>query len=127
MSAAQHPSSPSDWQVICLCAAWCGVCREWDPVFRQLVREHPGVRFAWVDIEDEDHAMGEVEVETFPTVLIAQGQQPRFFGPIPPSAPQLGRLLARLQAQAEPQAALPDAQVRALLARLRPVLERAAL
>lgn len=121
-----HPTS-HDWQVICLCAAWCGVCREWEPVLRQLAREHPAVRFAWVDIEDEDHAMGEVEVETFPTVLIAQGQEPRFFGPVQPSAQQLARLLARLQAQAQPNMPSSDVRARALLHRLEPVLRRAAL
>lgn len=125
MSTAR-PTSHA-WQVICLCAAWCGVCREWDPVFRQLARKHPEVQFAWVDVEDEDQAMGDTEVETFPTVLIAQGSEPHFFGPVPPSAPQLARLLARLQAQAQPHTPSSDAQSRALLQRLRPVLERAAL
>jgi hypothetical protein len=96
-------------------------------VLRQLARDHPEVRFSWVDIEDEDHAMGEVEVETFPTVLIAQGQEPRFFGPVQPSAPQLARLLARLQAHAQPDTPSSDRQARALLHRLDPVLRRAAL
>jgi thioredoxin-like negative regulator of GroEL len=123
---SKAPSAPSDWQVICLCAAWCGVCREWDPVFQQLAREHPGVHFAWVDIEDEDQAMGDVEVETFPTVLIAQGDHPRFFGPVPPSAQQLARLLTRLQAQTQPHAPGSDPKTRSLLHRLQPVLPRAA-
>jgi thioredoxin 1 len=121
-----HPTS-HDWQVICLCAAWCGVCREWEPVLQQLAREHPGVHFAWVDIEDEDQAMGEVEVETFPTVLIAEGKEPRFFGPVQPSAQQLARLLARLQAQAQPHVPSSDPRARALLQRLQPLLPRAAL
>lgn len=122
-----HPPA-GDWQVICLCAAWCGVCRDWQPAFRELARSQPAVRFAWVDVEDEDAAMGEVEVDTFPTLLVARGASPRFFGPLQPSAPQLARLLASLQAQAEPQLGQAQAQrLRGLLHRLAPVLPHAAV
>lgn len=117
------PASP--WHVICLCAAWCGVCREWQPVLRDFARSHPHLQVAWVDVEDEDDAMGDVEVETFPTLLIAHGAQARFLGPIAPSAAQLARLVERLQAEAEPsrQPAATDA----LLHRLLPLLPGAAL
>jgi thioredoxin-like negative regulator of GroEL len=101
----------SDWWVICLCAAWCGVCREWRPPFEEAARSLSGVRFAWVDVEDEADAMGDVDIETFPTVLIARGTQARFLGPITPSATGLARLLASLQKQAQPSASLnPQAQ-----------------
>ena len=45
-----HSSPPHDapWQVICLCADWCGTCREWRPQLVQEAARHPGVRFAWV-------------------------------------------------------------------------------
>ena len=113
--------------VICLCAAWCGVCRDWRPTFEQLARSRPGWRFAWVDVEDEDDAMGDVEVETFPTVLLARGGRALFLGPLAPSGPALAQLADRLQAQAQPEgdAALLMQQ---LLQRLTPhVLARAAL
>lgn len=90
--------------MVCLCAAWCGVCRDWRPAFEQLARSHPRWRFAWVDVEDEDAAMGEVEVETFPTVLLARGDKALFLGPVAPSAPALAQLANRLQAQAQPPA-----------------------
>ena len=106
------------WWVICLCAEWCGVCREWRGIFHQAAAENPAVRFAWIDIEDEAEAMGEVEVETFPTLLIAQGSTPRFFGPVQPSAAQLSRLLVGL-AQG-PSPAHPNSEAAALLARLAP-------
>jgi thioredoxin-like negative regulator of GroEL len=106
-----EPESAASWQVVCLCAAWCGVCREWDAIFRELAATHPEARFAWVDIEDEDEAMGEVEVETFPTVLVAHAGRVLFLGPVQPSAAQLSRLVARLQAQAHPTpSATPAAQ-----------------
>lgn len=96
---------------------------------RELARKHPDWHFAWIDVEDEDDAMGDTEIVTFPTVLIAQGTEPRFFGPVPPSGPQLTQLVTRLQAQAraQPQAASAHSDSRALMARLTPLLPAAAL
>ncbi len=100
-------SAPHRW-VICLCAEWCGVCREWRDAFMQAAAAHPELRFAWVDVEDEAEAMGDVDVETFPTVLIARGNQPLFLGPLQPSGKQLSRLIASLLDSAAPTSALPD-------------------
>lgn len=106
------------WWVVCLCAAWCGVCRDFLPLFKDQARAHPDLRFASVDVEDEDETMGEVDIETFPTLLVARGDEVLFFAPIPPIASQFTRLLARLRAQQGPDPAVP-ADARALLARLR--------
>lgn len=105
------------WWVACLCAQWCGVCREWLPLFTTQARAHPHMRFAWVDVEDEDDAMGDVDIETFPTLLVARGDQVLFLGPIPPSATQFTRMLATLQAQPQPSPGLA-AHANALLQRL---------
>jgi thioredoxin-like negative regulator of GroEL len=107
----------NDWWVICLCAQWCGVCREWRDAFTQAAAAHPRLRFAWVDVEDEAEAMGEVDIETFPTVLIAGGAKPLFLGPVQPSGAQLARLIASLQQDA-PAAPAVSAEAAALLARL---------
>jgi thioredoxin 1 len=87
----------SHWWVICLCAEWCGVCREWRDAFSQAAAAHPELRFAWVDVEDEADAMGDVDIETFPTVLIAREGKPLFFGPVLPSGTQFTRLIASLR------------------------------
>lgn len=89
--------SESHWWVICLCAEWCGVCREWREAFTQAASAHPELRFAWVDVEDEADAMGDVDIETFPTVLIAREGKPLFYGPVLPSGTQFTRLIASLQ------------------------------
>jgi len=106
------------WVVICLCAQWCGVCRQWRADFEQAAARHPDARFAWVDVEDEADAMGDVEVETFPTVLVAHGEDVYFLGPIAPSATQMERLLASFEGVAPPARA-NAADHRALLSRLR--------
>jgi thioredoxin-like negative regulator of GroEL len=112
-----QPNATDGWRVICLCAAWCGVCREWTPVFEQLAATHPQVQFAWVDVEDEADAMGDVDIETFPTLLVAHGSRAHFFGPVQPSPVQVARLLDNLIcAPATERAAAPEAGP--LLARL---------
>lgn len=121
MSTAPH----EPWHVVCLCAAWCGVCREWDALFRSLAQAHPDVHFAWIDVEDEDEAMGDVEVETFPTLLVSHGTTPLFFGPVAPQAAQVTRLLATLQAGAQPPAPALPPHVQALMGRLAPLLPAA--
>jgi thioredoxin 1 len=106
------------WWVVCLCAEWCGVCREWQPLFAQAARLHSSFHFAWVDIEDEAEALGDVDIETFPTILVARGNDVFFMGPIPPTATQFTRLLATLTAQAQPSGAVPP-HAAGLLARLK--------
>lgn len=105
------------WQVICLCAAWCRVCGEWSPAFEALAAAHPQARFAWVDVEDEADAMGDVEIETFPTLLVAHGGQARFFGPVQPSTAQVSRLLDSLL-QGDRAAPATPAEATPLLHRL---------
>jgi hypothetical protein len=112
-SGSEQPT----WWVVCLCAAWCGVCREWQPTFEVQARAHAHLRFAWVDVEDEDEAMGDVDIETFPTLLVARGEQVLYLAPIPPFARQFQGLLASLQADPSPAPGLP-AGANALLQRL---------
>lgn len=100
--AATAPSTPASavgpWWVVCLCAQWCGTCRDYRAVFEQLAGVLPAVRFVWIDIEDEAEVAGDLDVETFPTLLIADGQAARFLGPLLPQAPVLSRLIESLQA-----------------------------
>lgn len=117
MESAPAPDQPT-WWVACLCAAWCGVCRDWLPAFTELAAAHPHMQFAWVDVEDEDDAMGDVDIETFPTLLVARNDEVLFLGPIPPLATQFTRMLATIQAQPRPAPGLPG-EANALLHRLR--------
>lgn len=105
------------WWVICLCAQWCGVCREWQEAFDEAAASHPGLRFAWVDVEDEAEAMGDLDIETFPTLLIARNGSPVFFGPVPPSPSQLSRLVSSMVNASVP-AATASADATQLLQRL---------
>lgn len=90
-------AAPGGWWAVCLCAAWCGTCGIYRPLFDDLARAHPDVRFEWVDIEDDADIAGDLDVETFPTLLIADGQRALFLGPLLPQAPVLARLLTSLR------------------------------
>jgi len=99
--------------VVCLCAEWCGACREYRPLFEQVARAHPRLRFAWVDIEDHAELADDFDVETFPTLLVAGESGTRFLGPLLPHAETLARMLGALQ-----PAQLSSPEVQTLLAAL---------
>jgi len=72
--------------VVCLCAAWCGTCRDYEATFEALQVALPGHRYAWID------------VETFPTLMVAAQGRVLFAGPVLPRLSDAQRLL---QVQAE--------------------------
>lgn len=106
-------------QVVCLCAAWCGVCRDYRATFDAAAADTPAsMRFAWVDIEDDAALLDDVDVENFPTLLIADRGRTLFFGTITPQPATLARLLQGARAgELAPLADLPA--VDALVQRLR--------
>lgn len=113
-----------DLLVVCLCAQWCGVCRGYDAVFQQVASRFPRARFVWLDVEDEADLLDPVEVEDFPTLLIALGGEPRFFGTITPHAGTIERMVR----ESATGAALADAALSAnadLCALVRRLRERA--
>jgi thioredoxin 1 len=114
--AALHPHS--SLLVACLCAQWCGSCRDYRALFDEVADAFPEMQFRWVDIEDEADLVDPVEVENFPTLLIASGDDARFFGPLMPHKETLVRLL-RAQADATTGTSHPDEHVQALVRRLR--------
>jgi len=88
------PSDSTSLLVAGLCAQWCGTCRDYLPVFEQQAQRFTGVaRFVWVDIEDHADVLGALDVEDFPTLLIARADEVLFFGTVMPHANTLGRLV----------------------------------
>jgi thioredoxin 1 len=113
-----HPSSAPPGLVVCLCAAWCGVCGDYRARFTQVQAKFPQMEFLWIDIEDEADLLHPLDVEDFPTLLLAVGNEPRFFGPLTPQLEMLERLV-RAQIQDAGVPALTDPAVVALLGRIR--------
>jgi thioredoxin 1 len=84
------------WVVACLCAAWCDVCREFQPAFEQLAAQFPHARVVWIDVEDQADLVGDIDVENFPTLLIQRGDTVAFYGTVLPDARLTARLLQSL-------------------------------
>ena len=78
---------------------------------------HAGTAFAWVDVEDDDELLGDLDIETFPTLLVTVKGQPRFFGPVLPGEETLRRLLRALDEPGRPPVQV-DAEVASLAAHL---------
>lgn len=93
-----------EYLVICLCADWCGVCRDYRPGFEALAKVHADIGFHWVDIEDEPDWPDALEVESFPTVMIQRGETVLFLGPTLPQHTHLGRTLDSLLTMSEDEA-----------------------
>jgi thioredoxin-like negative regulator of GroEL len=111
--------------IACLCAAWCRLCDDYRPMLQALAAEftRAGVRahWHWVDIEDEADLVGDLDVETFPTLVIADDTRVRFAGPVTPQRDTLQRLLRATVLEAAPRQAWPpaDPAVQAFAAGLR--------
>jgi thioredoxin 1 len=111
--------------VACLCAAWCGTCRDYAPLLAELGRSMGApVRTRWIDIEDEAELVDGIDVENFPTLLIARADRLLFFGTVLPHASTLQRLAETALANelAPPRVDDPEtaAAVDALVRRLAP-------
>ena len=104
----EMPACDGDaWAVVCLCAAWCGVCRQYSADFAALRSKFPTVRFEWVDVEDQEQLVDDVDVETFPTLLIGCGQEAKFLGPLLPQSVVLEKLLQSYLEGAPAASSLP--------------------
>ena len=102
-SADQSLTLPSlgirSW-VVCLCADWCGACKSYRGIFSQtaeaLAQAHPDCRFVWIDVENQADLVGDLEIETFPTLLVSSDKGLKFLGAITPQADVLRRLVNSL-------------------------------
>lgn len=98
------PVLEREFLVVCLCAAWCGTCREYESGFKELERAYPDVGFIWVDIEDESSGVEDWDVENFPTILIQRNELVLFCGPMLPHHSILKQTLDAFRMQSADEA-----------------------
>ena len=104
------PSPAADLLIACLCAEWCGTCRDYQAPFEQMQAQFPGARFLWIDVEDESELVDPVTVENFPTLLISRRDQALFFGTVTPHMETLQRLIRTQLAPDAPALPAEDAR-----------------
>jgi thioredoxin 1 len=120
MTNLPAPSAPL--HLACLCAAWCRTCDSYRPTLQDVAAPFVASgRLApprWIDIEDEADLVDDVDIETFPTLLVYDPLQLYFAGPLTPQADTLRRLLDKaLDSTHAPMAQAPAFEP--LLQRLR--------
>ncbi len=104
--------------VACLCAEWCGTCRGYQAVLREIAGQWPTDAFVWLDVEDQAELIDELDIETFPTILVIDARELLFCGPVLPGPEPLKRLLRALDENGS-QARLVDEEALLLAQRLR--------
>jgi thiol-disulfide isomerase/thioredoxin len=92
-------STQSEFLVACLCAAWCGTCRDYRAGFEALAANFPQAHFIWLDVEDEADILDDYDVENFPALLIQRHDTVLFYGTMLPHHVLLERTLRSYQAQ----------------------------
>jgi thioredoxin 1 len=95
----------AEFLVTCLCAQWCGTCREYRAGFEALTEKFPQLGFCWVDVEDQPDVVDDLDVENFPTLVIQRGLDVLFCGPMLPQLSLLERLITSYLAQTPEEAA----------------------
>jgi catechol 2,3-dioxygenase-like lactoylglutathione lyase family enzyme len=83
------------WRVACLCADWCAACREFRTLFESFQPRDGSVRLAWIDIDEDDHILEDLDLEGLPTLLIGNESQVLFAGPVVPRLEILHGLVTR--------------------------------
>lgn len=94
MSEADKSPAGRQLQLACLCAAWCRLCVGYAATIETVIAEFEGIELRWIDIEDEAALLGDLDVETFPTLLLHANGEVLFGGVIEPQPQRLRRLLA---------------------------------
>jgi hypothetical protein len=94
--------------VACLCAQWCGVCRQWRTDFAELAARLPQARMLWVDVEDDADALDGFEPESFPVLAVQRGIHLLYCAALPPQTGNWVRVIEEFCASAgAPAAACP--------------------
>ncbi len=103
-----NPANTDGLLVACMCAAWCTTCGEFRDTFDKLARDNAGATFVWLDVEDDSALMGDLEIETFPTLAVFRGGQPLFYGVTMPQEGVVARTLASLARAERAAMAIPE-------------------
>ena len=76
-----------------------------------VFQTHRDGRFVWIDVEDQADLVGDLEIETFPTLLVGNDEGLNFLGPVTPQPDVLRRMVnSLLQPGAERVAHRPATQ-----------------
>lgn len=106
-----HPRlAASPLIVLTLCADWCGTCRDFQQVLHRLAKARPDIVFAWADIEDDAALVGDIDVDSFPTLAVFRAGYTVHYGVSLPQEGLVARTIDALAASApQPARGVPEA------------------
>jgi thioredoxin len=107
--------------VVCLCAQWCDSCRQFRGVYERISAMRAEPSFVWLDIEDDAVLVGDLDIESFPTLALYRGERLLHYGASTPHPDVIVRLIDAARAGMAPVGAVPDS-VRDLARVLQPRL-----
>ena len=93
MTFSSKIEKPGAIKILVVCADWCSVCRD----YRATLTDFPEFDINWIDINDFESLTEEIEIETFPTVIIFHELDVLFFGPVEPNKNSLISLLSAVK------------------------------
>lgn len=102
------PQPASAWTIVCLCAEWCGTCRDYRRAFELRAQNRNDAVHVWLDIEDDSDWLGDMDVDTLPTLLVLHENRPMFFGPVLPHIDVVDRTLRALAQHGPAGEPVPD-------------------
>jgi thioredoxin 1 len=79
-------------------AAWCGPCRQFAPVYEKSSEQHPDIKFAKVDTEDQQQLAAMYGITSIPTLVIYRDGIPIFGQPGALPGQALESLIEQVQA-----------------------------
>ena len=94
--------------VACLCASWCTTCGEFRDTFDRLSKSHAAAKFVWLDVEGDSALMGDIDIESFPTLAVFRGERPLFYGVTMPHEGVVARTLAAVARPDAAEVAVPE-------------------
>ena len=62
--------------LIDFCAAWCGPCKMMSPVIDEMAADHPEIKVAKINIDEEMELAQKYGVMSIPTVVLFKEGQP---------------------------------------------------
>lgn len=90
---AREPQ-PMPWRVAVFCADWCRVCREFVPQLQRSLGGRDDVRLLCLDIESFPDEEDLLDIENFPTLLLADAQgRARYAGAVLPKVAAVEQLI----------------------------------